>query len=423
MHRRDFVKTTTAAAGLLATTNFAYAAGSDRMTVGVVGTGGRGTGAARDAVEAAEGVEVIALADLFDDRLQASEALLKEAIGGALRVEGRRYSGFDGYLRVLDDAPDYVILATPPGFRPMHFEACVEAGRHVFMEKPAAVDPAGVRRMIAAGEAADAAGLSVVTGTIYRRQPSFVEAVQQIHDGAIGKITAAQAYYLTGTLWERPRLPGMSDMEWQCRNWMYFTWLSGDHIVEQFVHNLDILNWVMGANPERAIGMGGRLVRTDPSFGHIYDHFSVEYIYPGGVVAEAKCRQMEGATRRVTNRIIGTEGVAELHPSGSTITAHDGTVIFRYGERGGNGYVLEHTDLINAIRSRTPINETRQIADSTLVGILGRESAYTGQELTWEEVEQADQDLFPQTVAFGALPFPAVPTPGLTRLDRTDLAG
>src|SRR5690606_1738495 len=238
----------------------------------------------------------------------------------------------------------------------------VEAARHVFFEKPSNVDVAGYHSVVDSGRMAAERGLSPVTGTTYRRQPSFVEAIPQIHASAIGPIDVAQTSYLTGPIWLRERQPGMSDMEWQCRNWYYFTWLSGDHIVEQFVHNLDVINWVMQSLPERAIAMGGRLVRVDPSYGHIYDHSSVEHQYPGGVVVEAKCRQMEGTTNRVTNRIVGTEGVAELHPDRSIITSHDGEVIFRHAERDENPFVLEHADLITSIRAGEPINEAQQIA-------------------------------------------------------------
>ncbi len=421
--RRDFIRTSAVAvagaSALMSSSNFAYAAGSDRIRVGVVGCGGRGTGAAVNAVEAAEGVEIVAMGDLFEDRLDESRARLAEHLTTGFDVPDQRaFSGFDNYKHVIDSDIDYVIMATPPGFRPLHLRYAVEAGRHVFFEKPSNVDVAGYHSVVDSGRMAAERGLSLVTGTIYRRQPSFVEAIRQIHEGAIGQIVGAQAYYLTGPIWLRERQPGMSDMEWQCRNWYYFTWLSGDHIVEQFVHNLDVINWVMQSLPERAIAMGGRLVRVDPSYGHIYDHFSVEYQYPGGVVVEAKCRQMEGTTNRVTNRIVGTEGVAELHPDRSIITSHDGEVIFRHAERDENPFVLEHADLITSIRAGEPINEAQQIADSSLTGILGRESAYTGLELSWDEMLAADMDLLPKELMFTELAEVPVPQPGRTVLNR-----
>ncbi len=425
--RREFIRTSAAAAAgagaLMSGTNFAYAGGSDRLRVGVIGCGGRGTGAAVNAVEAAEGVEIVAMGDLFEDRLDESRRQLADHLGASFDVpDERAFTGFDNYKHVIDGDVDYVIHATPPGFRPAHLRYAVEAGQHVFLEKPSHVDVAGYHSILESGRMAEERGLSIVAGTLYRRQPSFVEAIQQIHDGAIGELVGAQAYYLTGPVWLRERQPGMSDMEWQCRNWYYFTWLSGDHIVEQFVHNLDVINWVLQAPPESALAMGGRLVRVDPSYGHIYDHFSVEYEYPGGVRVEAKCRQIEGATRRVTNRILGTEGVADLHPDRSMITSHDGEVLFRRSEAGNNAYVQEHVDLIASIRAGTPINEARQIADSTLTGILGRESAYTGLELTWNDMTTAQMDLVPPELAFTELPHQPVPRPGSTKLSRSHVA-
>ena len=425
--RRTFIRSSAAAAAgvstLMHSRNFAYAAGSDALRVGLVGCGGRGTGAAVNAVEAAEGVEIYAMGDLFENRLDDSRQRLKEHLGERMQVtDARAFTGFDNYRHVIDSDVDYVILATPPGFRPVQFRYAMDAGKHVFMEKPSQVDVAGYHALLEAGAIADEKGLSVVAGTLYRRQPSFMDAVAEIHGGLIGQITGAYAYYMTGPIWLRPRLPGMSDMEWQCRNWYYFTWLSGDHIVEQFVHNLDVIQWVMGSVPERAIAMGGRLSRVDPSYGHIYDHFSVEYAFPGDVRVEAKCRQFEGTTGRVTNRIVGTQGVADLHPDSSIIRSHDGDVLFRRSEKGNNAYVVEHTDLIAAIRAGTPINETRQIANSTMIAVLGRESAYTGQQLTWEDMLTADMDLTPPAMAFGDLPDTPVPAPGRTRLNRSFLA-
>ncbi|MEX1055282.1 MAG: Gfo/Idh/MocA family oxidoreductase [Rhodothermales bacterium] len=424
--RRDFIKTSAAAAGatiLMPAGNFAYAAGSDLLRVGVVGCGGRGTGAAVDAVSAAEGVEIYAMGDLFEDRLDESRDQLKEHIGDRFNVaDERTFTGFDNYKQVIDSGIDYVILATPPGFRPAHLQYAVEAGKHVFMEKPSQVDVAGYHSIVQTGELADRNGVSIVAGTLYRRQLSMVEAVKAIHGGAIGQIVSAQAYYLTGPIWLRPRQSGMSDMEWQCRNWYYFTWLSGDHIVEQFVHNLDLMNWILGGTPESSLAMGGRLVRVDPSYGHIYDHFSVEYKYPGGVLVEAKCRQMENTTSRVANRIVGTTGVADVNPDFSRIISHDGEAVFRHPERGNNGYIAEHTDLIAAIREKRPINEARQIADSTLTAILGRESAYTGLELTWQDVLGAEMDLVPKELTFTDLPTASVPRPGTTKLNRSYLA-
>ena len=419
--RRNFVKVTTAGTlGLMTSGNFAHAAGSDTLRVGVIGCGGRGTGAARDAVEASDRVEIVAMGDLFQDRLNLSRESLNEEIGHAYKVDdAHAFVGFDAYQHVIDSEIDIAILAAPPGFRPTHFSAAVQAGKHVFMEKPVSVDVAGSMEIIAAGELATQNGLSVVAGTLYRRQPSFVEAIKRIHDGMIGEIVGAQEYYLTGPIWLRERKPGMSDMEWQCRNWYYFTWLSGDHIVEQFIHNLDVINWVFQGHPDHALAMGGRIARTGLEYGNIYDHFSVEYTYPGGIVVEAKCRQFPGATNRVTNRVVGTKGVAVLNPQNSRISTHGGRVLYDMPESGGNGYVLEHKDLIHAILEGNPINEASQIATSTLTAVLGRESAYTGQQLSWDELIESKLNLKRETQGFGPLSIPAVPLPGSTELTRS----
>ncbi|GAB5517961.1 MAG: Gfo/Idh/MocA family oxidoreductase [Rhodothermales bacterium] len=425
LNRRSFLKasaTATAATSLAWLPSVlpgAYATGSDTLKVGLIGCGGRGSGAARDCVTSAEGVQLVAMADLFRDRLDRSREALEEALGEAYNVsDDHCFDGFDGYKRVLETDVDIVILATPPGFRPLHIRAALEAGKHVFAEKPVATDVAGAKSAIASGQLAREKGLALVTGTQYRRQPSYVDAIQRIHNGMIGDVLSAEEYYLTGSIWLRPRKPDMTDLEWQCRNWYYFTWLSGDHIVEQFVHNLDTINWALQANPVKALGMGGRLTRTSAQYGHIYDHFSIEYEYPNGARVTAMCRQMEGAHNQVSNRIVGTLGVADVNPGSSVIRAHDGRVLFEAPERGNNPYVQEHTDLVNSIRSGTPIVEVEETAYSTLTGILGRESAYTGQALTWDEVMNAEQDLLPADFSVGALPEVPVPLPGKTNLAR-----
>ena len=400
--------------------NFAYAAGSDVIRVGLIGCGGRGTGAARDCAVSAEGVEIVALADLFRDRLEERRGALQEAIPEQYRVtDDRCYSGFDSYKALIDSDVDLVILATPPGFRPIHLRYAVEAGKHVFMEKPAGVDPDGVRSVIESGEMAREKGLSIVAGTQYRRQPSYMESIARIHDGRIGQILSAEEYYLTGPIWLRPRKPGMSDMEWQCRNWYYFTWLSGDQIVEQFVHNIDAINWALQGTPVKCIGSGGRTKRVDPNYGHIYDNFNIVYEYEGGVQVTAMCRQMENCLNRISNRIIGTEGIADVNPDHSIIRSHKGKLVFEYPEKGNNPYVQEHTDLIQSIRDNNPLNEAQEVAYSTMTAIMGREACYTGQEITWEDMMNSPQRLVPESFAFTSLPVPPVPVPGITRADRT----
>ncbi len=416
LSRRQFLRTTGAAmitASALGW-NYAWAQGSDRIRVGLVGCGGRGTGAARDAVNAAEGVEIWALADLFLDRLENCRKNLAN-LGNKVQVtDSRCFTGFDAYKRLLDSGVDYVLLATPPGFRPIHFKAAVEAGKHVFMEKPVAVCPAGVRMVIESAKQAEQKKLGVVAGTQYRHHPGYIEAIRRIHDGAIGKVLAAYAYYLTGALWKWDRQPGMSDIEWQIRNWLYFTWLSGDHIVEQFVHNIDVMNWVMGSPPERCIGMGGRQVRTDPAYGHIYDHFAIEYVYPNGARVTAMCRQMDGCLNRVTNQVIGSEGQAKLE--GFDTFWVRGKENWRWEGR-ANPYVQEHADLIASVRAGKPINEGVQVAESTLTAIMGRMAAYTGQEVTWEfALKESNLNLVRDVTAFGDMPVDEVAMPGKTPL-------
>lgn len=425
LDRREFVKRAAQgiagiSAGLLAPTNFAYAGGSDRIRLGIVGCGGRGTGAANNALTADPSVEIRAMGDLFRDRLEASREALVGQGGSRVNVpDGRRFAGFDSYLGVMESGVDAVILATPPGFRPMHVQAAVEHNLHVFMEKPVAVDSAGVRAVIEAGEEGRRKNLSMVAGTQYRRQPSFVEAVRLVHNGAIGELVAGQEYYMTGPVWLRERRPGMSELEWQCLNWYYFTWLSGDHIVEQFIHNIDTLDWIFQGHPVRAIGSGGREVRVEPEYGHIYDHFSVEYEYPNGARVQAMSRQMRGTANRNSNRIIGTRGVAEINPAQSLLVSHDGEILWRQDEPGNNPYVQSHVDLIASIRNGIPLNEARSVAESTLTAILGREVAYTGRDLAWEEVFQADMKLGPTDFNLEKMPPFEVAKPGSTRLERS----
>lgn len=391
----------------------------ERIRIGLIGCGGRGTGAAIDCVQANQGIEIVAMGDLFQDRLDSSKARLAE-LGEAFRVTPERcITGFDNYLGVLSCDVDAVILAAPPGFRPMHYRAAVEAGKHVFMEKPVAVDPVGVRTVLAASELASQKGLAVVAGTQRRHDPAYAETLKRIHDGAIGEIVGAQCYWNQGELWVRQREPGWSDMEWQCRNWLYFDWLSGDHIVEQHVHNLDVINWALGGPPVKAMGMGGRQSRIGPEHGNIWDHFAVEYEYPGGVRVLSMCRQTRGAAERIGERLVGTRGVCD--PSGElTAQTRTGRRSWKYEPPGGqwiNPYQQEHVDWIASIRSGKPLNEGRRIAESTLTAILGRMSAYTGRELSWSWVLESSQlDLSPPAYVFGDLPVRPTPMPGRTLL-------
>ncbi len=416
--RRDFIKTSAAAsiglsAGLMATSNFAYAAGSDTIKVGLVGTGGRGTGAAVNAVESALGVEIVAMGDLFEDRLARSRKDLSEKLGAAYKVtDNTAFVGWDAYKQVIDSDVNYVILAAPPGFRPMHVKYAVEKGKHLFIEKPVAVDPVGVRSIMASSDLAKQKGLGIVAGTQRRHDPKYIAAMERIHNGAMGEVLAGQVYWNQGGLWNHDRKPEWTDMEWQVRNWLYFTWLSGDHIVEQHVHNIDVANWALQSHPIRANGVGGRQVRTDPKYGHIYDHFAVELEYPNGARILSMCRQQDGTTRFVGEYFIGTLGTSD----GNTWIR--GQNAWRYEGQTVNPYVQEHTDLIESIRAGKPLNEGHQIAESVLSAILAREAAYTGQAITWDEILNSDQDLSPKTLAFGEMPVPPVAQPGITKLSR-----
>jgi len=413
--RRDFVKTAAAAAFAAAVpARFpVFAAGSDAIRVGVIGCGGRGTGAAIDCLTAAPGVEIVALGDLVPDRVESALARLTQEFPGRVKVPATRcFTGFDNYQHVcaLPDV-NLIVTAAPPGFRPLHLKAAVEAGKHVFMEKPVAVDPVGVRSVIASSDLAAQKHLAIVAGTQRRHQARYVEMLKRIHDGQIGEIVAAQCYWNMGDLWVKERAPGMSEMEWQCRNWLYFTWLSGDHIVEQHVHNIDVVNWAMGALPKNVMGMGGRQARTRPEFGNIYDHFAVEYEYANGVRAISLCRQTQGAAERVEERIVGTKGVAL---SSGQIT---GEKPWQFTADEPSPYVQEHIDLIASIRRGAPLNEGRQIAESTMSAIMGRMSAYTGRALSWNWAMEASKlDLSPAKYEFGPNPVDPVAIPGTTPL-------
>jgi predicted dehydrogenase len=422
LSRRQFVKSAALAAGAAAMTPAALAGrawhpGRAGLRLGVIGSGDRGSGAVINAMEADPGVRLVAMADLFPDRLEKSLANLAGHPQFGARVkpsEVERFAGFDAYARLLKTDVDVVILATPPHFRPEHFGAAVEAGKHVFMEKPVAVDPPGVRRVLAAAEVADRKGLSIAAGTQRRHDPKYRELVRRVQDGQIGPLLSGRCWWNQGGLWVHKRKPEYSDMEWQCRNWLYFCWLSGDHIVEQHVHNLDVMNWALAATPQRCVAMGGRQVRTGPEYGNIFDHFAVEYEYPGGVSVHSYARQIDGCASRVDEQARGAAGL---------VSFGDGRILgprpYAYEGPSVNPYVQEHADLFASIRgeSGSPrLNEARNVAHSTLTAIMGRLSAYTGQEVTWEQALASPWRLGPSVYELGALETDPVPVPGRTRL-------
>lgn len=419
--RRQFLQRSaalaaTAAFAHLPIAHLAHAQGSDRIRAGLIGCGGRGTGAAYDFARAAEGVEIYALGDLFPERVQACRQNLA-GLGNKVNLsDDRCFSGFDAYEKVIASGVDMVLLCAPPGFRPLHYEAAIKAGKHVFMEKPVAVCPAGVRKVIEVSELASQKKLGVMPGTQYRHHPAYIEVLKRIRDGQIGELKAAFAYYIAGSpRGVEPRQPNWSDIEYQIRNWLFYNWLSGDQPVEQFVHNIDVMNWVMNANPVKAIGMGGRQVRTAPEYGDVYDHFAIEYEYPGGVKVTAMCRQMDHTASRVSNTVIGTKGEALLEQFTNFYVK--GTETWTPGTEWPNPYVLEHRDLITSIRSGNPINEGKRIAESTLTAIMGRMACYTGMEVTWEKAYHSKLNLMRDVRSFGSMPFDTVAMPGTTKLE------
>jgi predicted dehydrogenase len=410
----------TAAAAVAASSvaaSSAFAGGSDKIRVGLVGCGGRGTGAAKDCVAAGPNVQIVAMGDLFKDRLDGSRSQLANLPSDKFAVTDERcFVGFDAYQKVIACDVDLVILASAPGFRPQHIRAAVDAGKHIFAEKPVATDPVGVRSVIDSAQIAKQKNLSFVAGTQRRHDPDYQETIRRVHDGGIGNILAGSCYWNQGGLWMKPRKPEWSDMEWQIRNWLYFTWLSGDHICEQHVHQLDVMNWIMGGTPVSCYGMGGRQVRVDPAYGNIFDHFTIEYVYKNGVRVTSMCRQIDGTTPRIQERAVGTEGIVI---AGESVSGKNPLRIPKKTVKDADvedtritPYQQEHIDLIASIRGNSPINEGQQVAESTLTAIMGRISAYTGKEITWDQAMKSQLDLFPAKLELGTFPTPAIAVPG-----------
>jgi predicted dehydrogenase len=414
--RRAFLKTSlvagSAAAANVLVSRMAHAAGSDVLKIGLVGCGGRGTGAVGNAFEADPHTKLTAVADAFADRAQNSLAQLRKTAADRVAVEPDRcFVGFDACDKLLATDVDVVILATPPHFRPAHLKAAVAAGKHIFCEKPVAVDAPGIRSVLASAEQAKQKNLTLVSGLCYRYDPPKVELMRRVHDGAIGDIVAMQVNYLTGTLWHHGREKSWSEMEYQMRNWYYFTWLSGDFNVEQHVHSLDKAAWAMrDQTPASATGLGGRQVRIDEQWGNIYDHFAVIYEYDGGARLYANCRQMAGCSHDVSDHLIGTKGRAEMMKA--TI---DGEQKWTYRGPKPNMYVEEHRALFAAIRSANSVNDGLFMANSSMMAIMGRMAAYTGQTLSWEQCLGSSEDLSPPKYEWGPLSVAPVAMPGLTR--------
>ncbi len=418
--RRNFLQTTTLAAASAWAGNV-HALGSDVLKVGLVGCGGRGTGAAGQALRADRNVKLWAMADAFEDRLQSSLAGLqadRELMGKIDVPAERRHVGFDAYRNVIESC-DVVLLCTPPHFRPLHLRTAVQANRHVFVEKPVAVDAPGVRSVLATCEEARQRRLSIVSGLCLRFDNSFKDTVQRIQDGAIGEIVTLQANDLRGPIWRRTREPGMSEMAWQMRNWYYYTWLSGDFNVEQHVHFLDVCAWIMrDTYPVRCYGTGGRQVRTGPEFGHIYDHFAVVYEYENGTKLFSTCRQQPGCRNDMSGHAVGRRGSALLSERrrGMVLRTEGNERV--YDGPSNNMYQTEHDVFFASIRNGQPINNGVYMAKSTLMAIQARMAAYTGQMVTWDQAMNSRQDLSPSGYTWDARP-PAseVAMPGVTRLE------
>jgi predicted dehydrogenase len=422
--RRDFLKTSAAVAGALslAAVPFVHADGDETLKVGLIGCGGRGTGAAAQALRADRNVKLWALGDAFRDRLDSSLASLGRSGDIANRIDvppARQFVGFDAYRQVIGSGVQVVLLCTPPHFRPAHLRAAVQAGKHVFAEKPVAVDGPGVRSVLASAEEARRRRLSIVSGLCWRYHQGMRDVMQRVHDGAVGDLVALQCTYNTSTLWHHARRPEWSEMEYQLRNWLYYTWLSGDFNVEQHVHSLDKMAWAMRDQyPARCYGVGGRQVRTGPEYGHIYDHMSVTYEFPNGVKCYSMCRQMAGCANEVSDSIMGTRGVAalldrdrrqEYRVRGAT------TFVASAQARRDDMYQHEHNELFASIRNGRPINNGEYMAKSSLMGIMGRTACYTGQVISWEDALNSTEDLSPARYEWGPLPVPAVARPGVTR--------
>jgi len=392
------------------------------LKAGLIGCGGRGTGAAQNFLDAGPNLKVTALGDTFRDKVQSTrETLIKNKNNEV--PEENCFVGFDAFQKVIDSGVDVVILATPPYFRPEHLAAAVAARKHVFAEKPVCVDPQGARSVMATALKAKELGISIATGTQRRHQRDYNAAYQQVKAGAIGHIVSGNVYWNQNRLWHRDNQPEWSEMEWMIRNWVNWTWLSGDHIVEQHVHNIDVMNWFTGMHPVKATAFGSRLRRYT---GDQYDNFSVDYVFENGMHFHSMCRQINGCSGNNGEMVFGSEGY--VHTADRNICAifdknnqkvweYEGYVPDKEGKPTHNvkvsPSVQEHVDLVNAIRTNVPFNELENTAVSTLTAIMGRISAYTGKDTTWEEMMNSDLKLGPEVFAFGPVDIPKeVPVAG-----------
>ena len=412
--RRDFLRTTSTAlagasvVGAMAGCQSFFAATENTLKLALVGCGGRGTAAAIQALNTGKSVKLVAMADAFDDRLTGSLKKIADKHPTQVDVpKDRQFFGFDSYKQAIS-AAHVVILATPPGFRPDHFEEAVRQGKHVFMEKPVATDAPGLRRVLAAAEESKKNNLKVVVGLQRRFQAGYIETVKRIHDGAIGDIVSARAYWNGRTPWVKKRADlekeagrKLTEMEYQMRNWYYFVWICGDHILEQHIHNLDVINWVKGGYPVRAQGMGGCQVRKGPDYGEIFDHHFVEFEYADGSIMSSQCRHIPDCWNSVSEHVVGTKGTANIT---SHIIRATGVEEWKYGGESKDPQQVEHDVLFDCILNNKPINTAENGALSTMTAIMGRMATYSGQKIEWDEALASNLNYMPEKLAWDALP-------------------
>lgn len=408
--RRDFLKASTtlaagaALAGGLSVARGAHAGGSDAIKIALIGCGARGAGAAVNALSAQANVKLMAMADAFPESLENSLKNIQKLCPDSVDVpDERRFVGLDAYQKAIDCDVDLVLLCTPPGFRPVQFEAAVNAGRHVFMEKPVATDAPGVRRIMAANEEAKQKKLAVAVGHHLRHEAKYRDIINRIHDGAIGELKFLRVYFNDPDVWVRPRRPDQMEMEYQVRNWYNFTWLSGEQIVEMHVHSIDIGNWIARGRPVEAQGMGGRQVRIGRDVGEIFDHHAVEYTYADGVKMFSYCRIMNGCWNSYSQNAHGTSGCAAIEGVGAAVLSVAGQQPTQW-KRGADGHQIEMDDLFAAIRAGEPYNEADWATDSTMTAILGRMAVHSGNIVRWDEAINSQLDLVPKSLAWDARP-------------------
>ena len=407
--RRSFLKNSSILTGSLVLPSFSFKKQKQldkKLKISVVGCGGRGTGAAVQALRADKNVELVALCDAFEDRLERSLNAIIDELDGEMNIKVKdknKFVGFDGYKKAIDLA-DVVILATPPGFRPQHFEYAVNKSKHIFMEKPVATDAAGVRRILESAKLVKEKKLNVVVGLQRRYQLSYLDILKQVRRGVAGKIISGTVKWNGHGVWVRKREPQQSELEYQMRNWYYFNWLCGDHIVEQHIHNLDVANWFLDEHPISAQGMGGREVRKGIDHGEIFDHHYVEFKYPSGAVIHSQCRHQPGTLRKVNEVLVGTKGVINLRNGGVvTINDHNGNLLHKYDPKNDiSPYQIEHNKLFKSIRSGGQIDDTEYGATASMTAIMGRMATYSGKLIEWESAMNADEKLVPDNLSWGS---------------------